>query len=59
MVVIWFLVIVRDNLGMVMLMLNLENGVEWLVGLYVINYEVVDGFGNSKVCIFLVKVIMF
>lgn len=44
---------------MVMLMLNLENGVEWLVGLYVINYEVVDGFGNSKVCIFLVRVNMF
>lgn len=37
----------------------MENGVERLVDLYVINYEVVDGFGNSKVCIFLVRVIMF
>lgn len=57
-VVTWPPVTARDNSGMVTLTPNLENGVERPAGLYAINYEAVDGSGNSKVCTFSVKVIM-
>lgn len=58
MVVTWPPVTARDNSGMVTLTPNMENGVELPVGLYAINYEAVDGSGNSKVCTFSVRVIM-
>lgn len=58
-VVMWFLIIVRDNLGDVKVIVDILNGIELLFGLYDIYYEVVDGLGNSEVCFFLINVIMF
>lgn len=57
-VVTWPPVTARDNSGSVTLTPNMENGVERPANLYAINYEAVDGSGNSKVCTFSVKVIM-
>lgn len=57
-VVTWPPVTARDNSGTVTLTPNMENGVERPADLYAINYEAVDGSGNSKVCTFSVRVVM-